>query len=54
MTRAEFKSLDELRGFFEDCIGCHNCMGVCPICFYDSPRYDYVTRCFLSRSPQGG
>ncbi len=59
VEEAEFKGLDELREFFEDCIGCHNCMEACPICFckecfYDSPRYDYVTRCFLSWSPPGG
>ncbi len=59
VEEAKFKGFDELQKFFEDCIGCHNCMEVCPLCFckecfYDSPRYDYVTRRFLSWSPQDG
>ncbi len=58
-AKKELNGVDKLNEFFEECIGCHNCMEVCPICFckecfFDSERYPYVTRKYLKwRLPEG-
>lgn len=59
LSNASFNGIADLEKLFEECIGCHNCMEACPICFckecfYDSPRYDYITRKFLEWQPDSG
>lgn len=46
MTQQEVSGLDNLVSFFAPCIGCHNCMGVCPICYckqclFESPTFEF-------------
>ncbi len=58
-SRQDLAGLKKINEFFQDCINCHNCMEVCPICFceecfFDADRYEYVTRRFLSWNPKEG
>ena len=51
-AQEELRGYEGLERFFEDCIGCNNCMEVCPICFckecfFDADRYEFVTSRFL-------
>jgi formate dehydrogenase subunit beta len=40
--RPQVKGMDNLDSYFADCINCHNCMRVCPIC--------YCRQCFFDSS----
>ncbi|RLG48565.1 MAG: hypothetical protein DRN92_00715 [Thermoproteota archaeon] len=58
-SRQDLAGPEKINEFFQDCINCHNCMEVCPICFceecfFDADRYEYVTRRFLNWSPKEG
>jgi len=58
-SRQDLAGLEKINEFFQDCINCHNCMEVCPLCFceecfFDADRYEYVTRRFLEWSPKEG
>ncbi len=55
----ELNGMEGINSFFEDCIACHNCMEVCPICFckecfFDSDRYSYVNQNYLEWNPLEG
>jgi formate dehydrogenase subunit beta len=59
----EFKSkamgLDNLLDTFSQCINCHNCMRVCPICycrqcFFDSDNMKFAFEDYLSRAEVAG
>jgi formate dehydrogenase subunit beta len=59
----EFKSkatgLDNLLNTFSQCINCHNCMRVCPICycrqcFFDSNDMKFAFEDYLNRAEMGG
>ncbi len=59
----EFKSkatgLDNLLKTFSQCINCHNCMRVCPICycrqcFFDSSDMKFAFEDYLDRAEMGG
>jgi formate dehydrogenase subunit beta len=46
--RAQVAGLDELLSFFSTCIGCHNCMIACPICYcpeciFRTSTFDYTS-----------
>jgi formate dehydrogenase subunit beta len=57
---AQVKGMDNLDTYFADCINCHNCMRVCPICycrqcFFDSPDAKRVeTENYLIRAQTKG
>ncbi|MDY6842581.1 MAG: 4Fe-4S dicluster domain-containing protein, partial [Thermodesulfobacteriota bacterium] len=45
-TQEEVSGIENLLSFFALCINCHNCRGVCPICyckecFLDSPTFEF-------------
>jgi formate dehydrogenase subunit beta len=59
----EFKpkatGLDNLLNTFSQCINCHNCMRVCPICycrqcFFDSPDMKFAFEDYLNRAEMAG
>jgi formate dehydrogenase subunit beta len=59
----EFKpkatGLDNLLNTFSQCINCHNCMRVCPICycrqcFFDSPNMKFAFEDYLNRAEMAG
>jgi len=59
----EFKSkasgLDNLLDTFSQCLNCHNCMRVCPICycrqcFFDSDNMKFAFEDYLSRAEAAG
>jgi formate dehydrogenase subunit beta len=59
----EFKSkatgLDNLLNTFSQCINCHNCMRVCPICycrqcFFDSDNMKFACEDYLNRAEMAG
>jgi formate dehydrogenase subunit beta len=59
----EFKpkatGLDNLLNTFSQCINCHNCMRVCPICycrqcFFDSPDMKFAFEDYLERAEMAG
>jgi formate dehydrogenase subunit beta len=59
----EFKpkatGLDNLLNTFGQCINCHNCMRVCPICycrqcFFDSPNMNFAFEDYLERAEATG
>jgi formate dehydrogenase subunit beta len=62
-SRQEFKDkvagLDNLLNTFSQCINCHNCMRVCPICycrqcFFDSPNMKFAFGDYLQRAETAG
>jgi formate dehydrogenase subunit beta len=59
----EFKpkatGLDNLLNTFSQCINCHNCMRVCPICYcrqclFDSPDMKFAFEDYLNRAEMAG
>jgi formate dehydrogenase subunit beta len=59
----EFKpkatGLDNLINIFSQCINCHNCMRVCPICYcrqclFDSPDMKFAFEDYLKRAEMAG
>jgi formate dehydrogenase subunit beta len=51
--------LDNLLKTFGQCINCHNCMRVCPICycrqcFFDSPNMNFTFEDYLERAETAG
>lgn len=51
--------LDNLLKTFSQCINCHNCMRVCPICycrqcFFDSPNMKFAFEDYLNRADMAG
>ncbi len=51
-SEREIGDIKKLSGILENCINCHNCMEVCPICFckecfFDSDRYNYVMERYM-------
>ncbi len=58
-TKKEIGSPDKLLSFFSACIKCHNCMGVCPICycrecFFESPTFDFEPEKYLRWAERRG
>ncbi|MGA1841034.1 MAG: Coenzyme F420 hydrogenase/dehydrogenase, beta subunit C-terminal domain [bacterium] len=58
-TKKEIGSPDKLLSFFSACIKCHNCMGVCPICycrecFFGSPTFDFEPEKYLTWAERKG
>ena len=58
-TKKEIGSPDKLLSFFSACIKCHNCMGVCPICycrecFFESPTFDFEPEKYLRWAERKG
>jgi len=56
---AKIKGLKNLTSFFEECINCHNCMRVCPICYcqqcyFDSGFIKSPPETYLSRAQKRG
>uniref|UniRef100_A0A7C4YH96 4Fe-4S ferredoxin n=1 Tax=candidate division WOR-3 bacterium TaxID=2052148 RepID=A0A7C4YH96_UNCW3 len=51
-TIKEVHGIDNLLNFFKDCITCHNCKDLCPICFckecfWESPVFEYKPENFF-------
>ncbi len=42
-TQNQVSGLDNLSKFFATCIGCHNCMKVCPICYCNQCLFESTT-----------
>jgi len=58
-TQKEVSGWDNLVSVFSTCIGCHNCMTVCPICyckecFFESPTFEEEADSFLRRAGKRG
>jgi formate dehydrogenase subunit beta len=56
---AKSKGLDKLLDTFSQCINCHNCMRVCPICycqqcFFDSDNMQFSFEDYLERAQAAG
>jgi len=56
---AKSKGLDKLLDTFSQCINCHNCMRVCPICycrqcFFDSANMKFTCEDYLDRAETMG
>jgi len=56
---AKSKGLDKLLDTFSQCINCHNCMRVCPICycqqcFFDSDNMQFSFEDYLKRAQAAG
>jgi formate dehydrogenase subunit beta len=56
---AKSKGLDKLLDTFSQCINCHNCMRVCPICycqqcFFDSDNMQFSFEDYLKRAEAAG
>lgn len=57
--RSEVGGADNLLAAFSDCIGCHNCMRVCPVCYcrqcyFDSDALKVPPENYLSRAAKRG
>jgi formate dehydrogenase subunit beta len=51
--------MDRLLSVFATCIGCHNCMKVCPICycrecFFESPTFEDGAESYIKKARRRG
>lgn len=58
-TRSEIAGFDKILATLAPCIGCHNCMTVCPICyckecFFESPTFDVDYTRYLTWAQRKG
>jgi len=57
--RKEITGLDHFLSLFDDCINCHNCMRVCPVCYcqqciFDSETQHLTAQAYLERARKRG
>jgi formate dehydrogenase subunit beta len=58
-VRSHLESKDGMAGLFADCIRCHNCMTVCPICYcktclFKTAAFDHAPEHYLLAAHQKG
>jgi formate dehydrogenase subunit beta len=59
ITQNEMSGMDRLLSVFATCIGCHNCMKVCPICycrecFFESPTFEDGAESYIKKARRRG
>jgi formate dehydrogenase subunit beta len=57
--KAQVEGIDNLVETFSECINCHNCMRVCPVCicrlcYFDSDKVKHPAENYLTRAERSG